>query len=141
MGRDYRPAPGVRRFLTGTPSPLLLRCVDEGVALVAEAGMPAIRRKSELLTAYALELVDAWLLPVGARSGTPADPALRGSHVLVHHPDARALCQALTDRGVVPDFREPDGVRLGLSPLTTRFIDVHDAIAALRALLLALAAD
>ncbi len=141
MGREYRPAPGVRRFLTGTPSPLLLRCVDEGVALVAEAGMPAIRRKSELLTAYALELVDAWLLPVGARSGTPADPALRGSHVLVHHPDARALCQALTDRGVVPDFREPDGVRLGLSPLTTRFIDVHDAIAALRALLLALAAD
>lgn len=140
MGRDYAPAEGVRRFLTGTSSPLTLTCVDEGVAILAAVGMPAVRAKSVALTAYALELFDAWLLPLGLRLGTPRDPAERGSHLTVHHPDARALCQALTDRGVIPDFRQPDGVRLGFSPLTTRFTDVHDGMIALRELATALAA-
>ena len=138
MGRNYLPADGVRRFLTGSPSPLLLGCVEEGVSLVAEAGITAIRAKSELLTAYAIQLAQAWLVPVGVRLGSPTEPQNRGSHIIVHHPDAAALCQALTDRGVVPDFRQPDGIRIGLSPLTTRFTDVYDGMAALYVLVTAL---
>jgi kynureninase len=138
MGRNYLPADGVRRFLTGSPSPLLLGCVEEGASLVAEAGITAIRAKSELLTGYAVQLAQAWLVPLGVRLGSPTEPHQRGSHIIVHHPDAPALCQALIDRGVIPDFRQPDGIRIGLSPLTTRFTDVYDGMAALYGLVSAL---
>lgn len=139
MTEEYVPAPGVRRFVTGTTSPLLLACVREGVTLVAEAGVPAIRAKSERLTAYAVELTDRWLTAYGVTLATPRDPAWRGSHVLLRHPEALALCQSLIDGGVVPDYRPPDGIRVGLSPLTTRFTDVHDGLASLWTLLAALA--
>ncbi|MFN8168925.1 MAG: kynureninase [Candidatus Nanopelagicales bacterium] len=139
MGAGYVPAAGVRRFLTGTPSAVALAAVDTGVGLLAEAGMDAVRAKSVALTSYAVELADAWLAPYGVALASPRDPALRGSHVTLRHPEALALTQALTDRGVIPDFRNPDGIRVGLAPLTTRFTDVHDGMASLRALLDALA--
>ncbi len=135
MGPEYQPASGVRRFVTGTTSPIGMTCVDEGVALVRDAGVARIRAKSELLTAYAIDLVDSWLAPLGVRLGSPRAATERGSHVSVHHPDAKALSTALADRSVVTDYRTPDGIRLGLSPLTTRFTDVHDAVLALRGLL------
>lgn len=135
MGPAYAPADGVRRFMTGTPSAIALTAVDEGVAVLAEAGMDAVRAKSVALTSYAVELHDAWLAPLGVELASPRDPAQRGSHVTLRHPDARALTDALTARGVIPDFRNPDGVRIGLAPLYTRFVDVHDGLAALRDLL------
>ncbi len=135
MGPAYAPAPGVRRFMTGTLSALALAAVDEGVALLAEAGMDAVRAKSVALTSYAVELHDAWLAPRGVELASPRDPAQRGSHVTLRHPDARLLTDALTARGVIPDFRNPDGIRLGLAPLYTSFTDVHDGLAALRDLL------
>ncbi|MET1037260.1 MAG: hypothetical protein ABW075_03245 [Aeromicrobium sp.] len=97
--------------------------VQEGVRLVAEAGVDAIREKSEALTTYLVELLDA----AGLEIITPRDPALRGSHVTVRHPDARAVTEKLVDRGVVPDFREPDLIRLGLSPLTTSYAELAAA--------------
>jgi kynureninase len=135
MGPQYQPAPGVLRFVTGTTNPVALACVAEGLELVLSAGVPAIRRKSEQLTTYAIDLVDAWLAPLGVRLGTPRAPDRRGSHVSVHHPEAGALCRQLAEHGIVADLRPPDLIRLGLSPLSTRFTDVHDAVAALRALL------
>ena len=138
MGADYVPAPGVRRFLTGTPSAIALAAVEVGVGLLAEAGIDAVRAKSVALTSYAVELADAWLTAFGVTLASPRDAALRGSHVTLRHPDSLALTQALSDRGVIPDFRHPDGIRVGLAPLTTRFTDVHDGLASLRALLVAL---
>jgi kynureninase len=138
MGPGYRPAPGIRRFMTGTPSAIALAAVDVGVGLLAEAGMPAVRAKSVALTSYAVELADTWLAPLGVALASPRDAAQRGSHITLRHPDAQALTQALTDRGVIPDFRHPDGVRVGLAPLTTRFVDVHDGLLALRTLVEAL---
>ena len=140
MGPTYAPAPGIRRFMTGTPSAIALGAVDEGVALLAEAGIDAVRAKSVLLTSYAVELNDAWLAPRGVELASPRDPAQRGSHVTLRHPDARLLTEALTARGVIPDFRNPDGIRIGLAPLYTSFTDVHDGLAALRDLLDTLAA-
>ena len=139
MGPTYEPAQGIRRFMTGTPSAVALGMVDEGVALLAEAGIDAVRAKSVALTSYAVELADAWLSAYEVTLASPRDPARRGSHVTLRHPDAQALVQALTDRGVVPDFRNPDGVRVGLAPLTTRFTDVHDGLLSMRTLLEALA--
>ena len=138
MGPDYTPAPGIRRFMTGTPSAVALAAVDCGVELLAEAGMDAVRAKGIALTSYAVDLADAWLTAYGVSLASPREAARRGAHVTLRHPDAEALVQALSDGGVIPDFRHPDGIRLGLAPLTTRFTDVFDGLASLRTLLDAL---
>ena len=134
MGQGYDPEPGIRRWLTGTPGIAAIAAVESGVALVEEAGIGRIRAKGIALTEYAIALHDAWLVPLGFELGSPRDAARRGAHVSARHPDARRLTGRLIDAGIVPDFRAPDSIRLGLSPLTTSFRDVHDAIAGLRAI-------
>jgi kynureninase len=123
MSETYQPSPTIRRMLSGTPPVASILAVQEGVRLIAEVGIDAIRTKSEALTAHLVELLD----DAGLEIVTPRDPARRGSHVTVRHPDARGVAQQLVDRGVVPDFREPDLIRLGLSPLTTSFAEVAAA--------------
>jgi len=127
MGPSYRPREDVGRLLVGTPSILALAAAEAGIELAAAAGITAIAGKSAALTGFALELCDR----LGLATSTPREPGRHGAHVAVVHPAARALTAALIARGVVPDFREPDIVRLGLSPLTTRFVDVHDGLATL----------
>ena len=135
MGVGYDPLPGVERFQVGTPSIPGTVLVDEGVALLAEAGIDRIRTKSVALTTLLVDLVDAWLIPLGFTLSSPRDPARRGSHVSIAHLDGYRICRALIEQGhVVPDFRAPDRIRCGLSPLTTRFVDVWDAMDRLRAL-------
>jgi kynureninase len=102
------------------------------VELVAEAGLPAIRAKGMALTSFAVELFDAWLAALGFTLGSPREAERRGAHITIRRADARGLTGALITAGVVPDFREPDGIRLGLSPLTTRFEDVWVGMARLR---------
>lgn len=138
MTGDYAPAPGIRRFMTGTPSAIALAAVDAGVALIEDAGMAAVRTKSTALTSYCIDLADSWLTQFGVTVASPRQAEHRGAHVTLRHPDSRALTQALTERGVIPDFRHPDGIRVGLAPLTTRFTDVHDGLLSLRTLLEAL---
>ncbi len=135
MGHPYVPAEGIERFLAGTPPILLLEAVDESVKLTAEAGIGPAREKSVALTELIVELHDAWLEPLGFSLGTPRDPERRGAHVSLRHPDAWRICRALIERAdVVPDFRGPDSIRLGVPPLYTRFIDVWDALDRLRGL-------
>jgi kynureninase len=122
-------------MLSGTPPILGLAAAAVGIDLVIEAGLEAIRDKSVALTRYAIDLIDEWLVPLGAAVGSPREDQRRGSHVALVHPEARALSQRMIDAGVIPDFRTPDVVRLGLSPLTTRFVDVHDGLARVRDLL------
>ncbi|GAA4870423.1 kynureninase [Pseudonocardia benzenivorans] len=126
MGRDYAPATGMRRALSGTPPITGLIGVDEGVKLVAEAGMDRIRAKAVALTELAVTLADDLLDGVGI--GSPRDPARRGGHVTVTHPDAKTLSDRLIAAGVVVDHRPPDGIRIGLSPLTTSFAELHRAM-------------
>ena len=133
MAPGYEAADGMRAFLSGTPPVLALAAVDEGVRLVAEAGIDAIRAKGIALTEFAIGLADTRL--PGVRIASPRDPARRGAHVALAHPDARGLCAGLIERGVIPDFRRPDVIRFGFSPLTTRFIDVWDGVEALREVL------
>ena len=103
--------------------------------IVAEAGIESIRAKGIALTELAIALADACLGELGVRVASPRDPARRGAHVALAHPDARALCARLIERGVIVDHRRPDVIRFGLSPLTTRFVDVWDGVEALRELL------
>jgi kynureninase len=132
MGPTYDPAVGIRGWLVGTTPVIALAGVAAGVELAAEAGIESIRAKGMALTSLAVELSDAWLSPLGFTLGSPRDPARRGGHVTVRRADARELTRALIEHGVVPDFREPDGIRLGLAPLTTRFEDAWLALERLR---------
>lgn len=128
MAGEYEASPTIRRMLSGTPNVGGILAVQEGVRMITEAGIDRIREKSTALTAYAIELLDV----AGFEVVTPREPELRGSHVTVCHPDARAVTATLIERGVVPDFREPDLVRLGLSPLTTSFAEVEAGVRVLR---------
>ena len=114
-------------MLNGTPPVLGLTAAREGIRLTAEAGIAAIAAKARALTGFALDLADAH----GLATDTPRDPAKRGGHVAVRHPDARRVHAGLVDRKVIVDYRDPDVLRFGLSPLTTRFVDVYDAFAVL----------
>jgi kynureninase len=135
MERPYDPAPGIERFLAGTPPIGGLAAVRAGAQLVAEAGVDRIEAKAAALTTHLIELHDRWLAPLGFAVATPRDPALRGAHVALRHPDAWRITKALIEHAdVIPDFRPPDLVRLGVSPLFTRFADVHEAMDRLRAL-------
>ena len=132
MAPGYLPGEGISAMLSGTPPVLALTAVAAGLDLVVEAGIEAIRRKSIGLTEYAIALIDDWLVPLGCSVGSPRAAGRRGSHVALVHPEARTLSQRLIDDGVIPDFRTPDVIRLGLSPLTTRYTDVYDGLERLR---------
>jgi kynureninase len=129
MGPAYDPVPGIGRFLAGTPPILDLTAVEVGAALVAEAGIEALRAKSVALTELAVALHDERLATLGFELGSPRDPELRGGHVSLRHPEAWRICRAAIERAqLVPDFRAPDSIRLGFPPLYTRFVDVWDAV-------------
>jgi kynureninase len=135
MAAGYDPAGGIASFITGTPPILGITAARTGIELSIEAGIDAIRAKSIALTEYAIELVDESLARLGVGVGSPREPARRGSHVALVHPDARTVTAQLADRDVITDFRAPDVIRFGLSPLSTTFVDVHTGIKALRDLL------
>jgi kynureninase len=133
MEPEYRPRTGVRRFMTGTPSILSMRALEGALGLIEEAGMGAIREKSVALTGTLMELIEEELPEASVI--TPHDPAQRGGQVSIRHPAGRTLSQALTAAGVRGDFRAPDVLRFGLSPLYTSFGDLGRAVATMKSVL------
>jgi kynureninase len=130
---DYQPASGLRRFLSGSPPIASLAAVEPGVDLIQEAGMERIRTKSVAQTEYLTGLWETLLAPLGFCLYSPRDSRRRGAHVALGHPDGWRIARALTERmNVIPDFRPPDTLRLGLSPLSTSFAEIHTAAEALR---------
>ena len=130
---EYRPASGIARFACGTPPVVSLAALECGVdtllAADAAGGMAAIRNKSARLTDVFIELVDRRCAGHGLTVVTPRQPDQRGSQVSLAHPKAAyRIMQALIARGVVGDFRAPDILRFGFTPLYTRFVDVWDAV-------------
>ena len=125
MGPDWAPAPGIRRMISGTPPVVGMLALRDTVATIAEVGMTAVRAKSVSLTSYAIQLADELLAPLGARVASPRDPARRGGHVTVDHPAMREVVARLWERDVIPDYRDPGGLRVGLAPLSTSFAEVE----------------
>jgi len=135
MDRSYDPVDGIGRFMAGTPGIAGLAAVEEGVRLTAEAGIGPLREKSVAQCELIVALHDAWLAPLGFELGSPRDASGRGSHVALRHAEAWPICRALIERAdVIPDFRGPDTIRLGVAPLYTRYVDVWDALDRLRGL-------
>lgn len=135
MAPGYEPAAGIASFLSGTPPMLALNAVAAGIDLVCQAGISALRAKAVALGEFVIARHDEWLAPRGVSLGSPRHSAERGGHVALVHPRALELCRALAARRVITDFRSPDIIRVGLSPLTTSFVDVERGLAVLRELL------
>ncbi len=136
----YRPAAGIQRFVCGTPALLSMAALECGVDVFAKAkrlgGIAALRGKSIALTTLFIELVEARCANLGLTLATPRAAAERGSQVSFAHADGGyAIMQALIARGVIGDFRAPDLLRFGFTPLYTRFVDVWDAVGAIEAVL------
>lgn len=131
----YRPAPGMRRFLAGTPPILSMVALEEGLRAFEGAEIAELRRKSETLGDLFLRLAGERLVEFGVVPASPENARQRGSQVSLRHPDGYALMQALIARGVVGDFRGPDLMRFGLAPLYVRYADVWHAVEALRLVL------
>ncbi len=124
---DYIPASGVNRFLVGTQPMLSLLTMEAALDPLLEAGMEAIRAKSVLMTEYASYLTDHLLAPLGFSLGSPRDPARRSSHISVRHEEGYRISRALIEEmNLIPDFREPDNIRLGFAPLYTTFSEVWE---------------
>lgn len=128
MGPDYVPTQGIRRFLSGTPAILGMLGLQDMVALIDEAGLGAVREKSVALTEHAIALADEHLAPYDVRVASPRDADRRGGHVTLQHPHMREVVAALWQRDVIPDYRDPGGLRVGLSPLSTSYDELERGI-------------
>lgn len=130
---EYRPARGIGRYLCGTPPVLGATALECGVELMLEADMERVREKSIALTGLFIELVERHC--PGLELASPRDVDLRGSQVSFRHEQGYVLMQALISRGVIGDFRAPDIVRFGFTPLYTSYCDVGDAVTLMAGLL------
>ncbi|KAK1184902.1 kynureninase [Streptomyces sp. NBS 14/10] len=135
MGEVYDPVGDIDRFLVGTPPLLSLAAIQPALEVIERVPISRLREKSVQLGAFAIELAGEWLTPHGFRLASPRDPARRGSHIALAHPEASRISRGLrSEKKVICDFRPPDRLRIGFAPLYTRFVDVWDGLDRLRAL-------
>ncbi len=132
MGSAYAPARGIRQFISGTPPVLGMLAMQDMLDHIETAGIDAIREKSLSLTEVVVRAVDDELAPLGVRLLSPRDAAVRGGHVTIGHERAAEVTKSLWSEGVIPDFRFPDGIRLGLSPLSTSHVEAVNGVLAVR---------
>lgn len=132
---DYRPRPGIARFLVGTPAILSLTALEAGLDLFADLDLAALRRKSMALGDLFIALVDQELAGSGLAVASPRRAEQRGSQVSLRHPEGYPIMQALIARGVIGDFRAPDILRLGFAPLYVSFADIWNTVAQLGAVM------
>jgi len=136
MGPWFEKAKGIRGFQIASPPIMGIRAVQASYQMIERAGIQAIEAKAALGTQLMIELGDRWLAPLGCGLGTPRDPKHRGGHVIMTHPEAKAIAHALrVSKNVVPDYREPGAIRLAISPLATSYSEVWDGFDRLRDLL------
>jgi kynureninase len=134
---NYRESGDIRKFLTGTPPVISISGLEPSLDMVLEAGIGSLRQKSVAQGDYLIALARQWLLGHGFRIGSPELSEKRGSHVALKHAEGYRICRALSDPGqgshvVIPDFREPNNIRLGITPLYTTFEEIFLAVAQLR---------
>jgi len=134
---NYTAAKGIRKFMVGTPPVLSLEAISTGLDITLEAGIRNIREKSIRQTEYLVYLVKENLMKFGFSVGSPLDDSKRGSHISLQHPEAYRICKALINPQpdtaiIIPDFREPDNIRIGITPLYTTFTEIYIAVTRLK---------
>lgn len=129
---EYEQADSIDGFAVGTPPILSMAAIEAGVDLVRAAGMESLREQSIALSSELLTLYDEKLSVLGYTLSSPRDAARRGSHVSIAHPEARRITANLIERHqVIPDFRAPDNIRLGIAPLYNDLSDIRRCVQAL----------
>jgi kynureninase len=130
---QYQPAEGINRFLVSSPSILSLLAMESAIDIITEAGIERLRKKSMKMTNYLVYLIDRILKPLGFSLGSPRDSRQRGSHISIRHKEAYRINRALIEElNLIPDFREPDNIRLGLAPLYTTYAEVWEGVDRIR---------
>jgi len=134
---DFTPASDISRYRVGTPPMLSMRAVEPALDILLEATMARIRAKSIKQTEYLIFLAEKWLSPIGFTLGTPRQAEIRGSHVSLRHPESYRISRALIESPppaiqVIPDFRAPDNIRFGITPLYTTFTEIYQALERIR---------
>jgi kynureninase len=134
---NFNPATDISRFKVGTPAMLSMKALEPAVDLHLSAGIDRLREKSVQQSEYLIFLAEQWLMPLGFSLGSPRDPEMRGSHVSLCHPEGYRINRALIESPppairVIPDFREPDNIRLGIAPMYTTYLEIHQALSRIR---------
>jgi len=134
---DFTPASDISRYRVGTPPMLSMKAVEPAVDILLEATMARLRAKSIKQTEYLIFLADQWLAPLGFTLGSPRQAEIRGSHVSLRHPESYRISRALIESPppaiqVIPDFRAPDNIRFGITPLYTTFTEICRALERVR---------
>jgi len=139
---EFTPADNINRFQISTPHILSMAGIEPALEILLEAGMEPLRKKSVEQTEYLIHLAQEWLIPLGFQLGSPLDSTKRGSHISLRHPEAYRICRALIDPlpgdtmlRVIPDFRAPNNIRLGIAPLYTTYSDIHRALNRIKTIL------
>jgi kynureninase len=139
---EFTPTEGISRYQISTPHILSMAGIEPALDILLEAGMDRLREKSIQQTEYLITLAQEYLIPVGFTLGSPLDASRRGSHVSLRHPEAYRICRALiapqpedTTLRVIPDFRAPNNIRLGIAPIYTSYHDIYRAMERLKTIL------
>ena len=138
---EFTPAEDIARFRVGTAPMLSMLAIEPALDILLEAGMVRLREKSVRQSEYLLFLAEKWLLPLGFEIGSPMNANQRGSHISLRHREAYRISRAMIElppsaerpgthpaTRVIPDFRAPDHIRLGIAPLYTTYHDIHRAL-------------
>jgi kynureninase len=134
---DFTPDAGIGRFTVGAPPILSMKALEPSLDILQQAGIDRLRAKSLQQTEYLIFLAEQMLEPLGFGLGSPRQPQMRGSHVSLRHQEGYRICRALIEPPpgelcVIPDFRTPDNIRLGVAPLYNTFTDIHRALVRMR---------
>jgi kynureninase len=133
MGPNFEKNDGMRGFQIASPSLIGLRCIQSAFGMIEEATIAAINEKCAVGTQMMIELFDAWLAPLGFTMNTSRIAAERGGHISLVHPDAKQIAIAMREfTNVIPDYREPNSIRVAISPLPTSYVEVWDGFERLR---------
>jgi len=127
---NFRADPGIQKFACGTPSVLSLAAIEPGLDLIIEAGIDNLREKSLDQSRFLIEMIKKELMPLGFRFGSPLDNEKRGSHVSIQHPEGYRINRAMIEPEndaipIIPDFRPPENIRLGIAPLYNSYMDLY----------------
>jgi len=130
---NFSPEPGIGHFMVSSPPTLSMLAIEPAVELLLRAGISRLREKSVRQTDYLIELSDHYLRQLGFTLGTPRQSEWRGSHVSLRHPEGYRINRALIEAmALLPDFREPDNLRLGIAPIYTSYAQLWDAVQRIR---------
>ena len=133
MGKIFEREKSIRGFQIASPSLMGLRCIKSSFEMIEEAGITVIERKAAKGTEMMIELFEKWLAPLGFSLNTPRKASQRGGHISLVHPDAEKIAVALRKyKNVIPDYREPNSLRVAISPLASSYVEVYDGFQRIR---------